>query len=499
MGGEHPKGGVQDPGAGIRLTDMRCLLSVILASLCVLLTGVAQASATSSGPRATSLDSDKVDEFVADYLDRHGLPAASIAVVRDGEVLHTAGYGEVDDDPVTAETPMAIASASKSFTAFAVLQLVGAGEVRLDEPVTAYLPDFELDDRRADDITVRQLLSHTSGLPNPLIVPPADTLAESVAHLDDWQLATDPGEQYAYSNANYHVAARLVEVVTGTPFATYLDEEVFAPLGMDDTVSASTTRDDVPGLGEGRITAYGLAIPAREMEKFIAGAGGIVTTAQDIAQWLALQTDDGRTSGGRELLPARLLTESHTPQPGADRYALGWRESSAGVDPQRISHAGSHSRANAEVDLVPSSGYGVAVMLDSFTPTFEHAYEISAGIIEITEGGSPSPGTPVATLIDLTLGALTVLVIALTVRGVRRSRRWAERRATWPLWRYLLRLLPLVIFPAVVVWVFGVLPVLEGNTATPLDALLLWPAAMVLLLALAGSGAVLLVQRGRLR
>lgn len=138
-------------------------------------------------------------------------------------------------------------------------------------------------------------------------------------------------------------------------------------------------------------------------------------------------------------------------------------------------------------------------MLDSFTPTYEHGYEISSGIIEITEGGSPSPGWPVATLIDLALGALTVLVLALTLRGVRRSRRWADRRATWPLWRFLLRLVPSLVFPALVLWIFGVLPLLEGNSATPLDALLLWPAGMILLLACAASGVALVAWRLRNR
>lgn len=273
---------------------MRSLVSLLVSGLCVLLAGFPQ-TATAS-PAVEPLGTAKVDRFVKDYLDRHGLPAASVAIAKDGQVLHTAGYGEIDDQPVTPGTPMAIASATKSVTAFAVLQLVDDGKVRLDAPVTSYLPDLEIDDERADDITVRHLLSHTSGLPNPLIVPPADTLAESIGNLSDWQLSSDPGTQHAYANVNFQLAARLVEVVSGTPFATYLEQNVFAPLGMDDTVATDTTHDDVPGLKYGHVTAYGLAIPAREMEQFSTGAGGIVTTARDLAQWLALQTNDGRAA-----------------------------------------------------------------------------------------------------------------------------------------------------------------------------------------------------------
>jgi len=114
------------------------------------------------------------------------------------------------------------------------------------------------------------------------------------------------------------------------------------------------------------------------MEKVVTGSGDVVATAADMARWLALQTSGGRTRDGRQLLSRSLLDASHTPQLGADRYGLGWSRSGSGIEPARISHGGSHSRANAEVDLVLSSGYGVAVMLDSFTPTFDHSHAISS-------------------------------------------------------------------------------------------------------------------------
>lgn len=193
-------------------------------------------------------------------------------------------------------------------------------------------------------------------------------------------------------------------------------------------------------MAQGHVTAFGLALPAEEMAAMLAGSGGVVSTADDMALWLAMQTDSGRTEAGRQLLPTPLLRESHTPQPGAERAGLGWMMSSPGVDPARVSHSGVLQRFNAQMDLVPSSGYGVAVMLNSFTPTHEHAYAISSGIIEISEGGEPSLGPPVATLIDLGLGLLTLLVIALTALGLWRSGRWASRRADWPAWRFGLRL-----------------------------------------------------------
>lgn len=451
-------------------------------------------SAAPVGPE--SLDTDTVDSYVEGYLDRHGLVGATVAVVHDGQVLHTAGYGDSSGAETTADTPMATGSVGKHMTAFALLQLVDDGSVDLDDPVIEHLPEFALDDERVSDITIRHLLSHTSGLPSPVIVEPADDLSEGVQRLQDWQLETDPGQQYSYSNMNYHVAGRLIENVAGLPFAAYLEENLFQPLGMADTRSVDTTSADDPGLQDGHVTAYGTAIPLREMEQLIAGAGGVVSTAEDQARWLAMLTNDGAAPGGEQLLSPELLDEAQSPQPGADGNGLGWHLSSEGVDPPRVGHSGATSRYSAQLDIVPSSGYGVVVMLNSYTATLEHNYTISSGIIDITEGGTPHPGTPVPTLLDAGLGLLTLLVLTLTAIGIRRAQRWAERRAGWTGWRFGLRLLPHLIGPSLAILVFLVLPSLERNAATRVDIFGLWPAAMVLLLALATSGATLIIARG---
>lgn len=441
------------------------------------------------------LDTDAVDSYVEEYLDRHGLVGAAVAIVHDGQVLHTAGYGASQDAGTTADTPMATGSVSKPMTAFAILQLVDDGRVGLDDPVIEHLPEFTLADDRLSDITIRHLLSHTSGLPNPVIVEPASNLSEAVQRLQDWQLDTDPGQQYSYSNMNYHVAARLIESVTGVPFAAYLEDNLFEALGMDHTRSVDTASADEAGLQDGHVTAYGTALPLREMEQLIAGAGGVVSTAEDQARWLAMLTNGGATPDGEQLLSPELLDQAQSGQPGTDREGLGWHLSGEGIDPPRVGHSGATSRYSAQVDIVPSSGYGVVVMLNSDTPTTEHPYTISSGIIDITEGGTPQPGTPLPTLLDAGLGLLTLLVIALAAVGIRRAGRWSQRCATWPRWRLGLRLLPQAIGPGLAILVFLVLPSLERSATTPVDAFAVWPAAMVLLLALAASGAALIIAR----
>lgn len=453
-----------------------------------------------SGARTTTpavaevaVDGPAVDRFVTEYLARHGLPGAAVAVVEDGKPIHTAGYGGPAAG-FTERSPMAIGSVSKMFTAFAVLQLVDAGRIGLDDPVRQHLAEFVVGDPRGTMITVRQLLSHTSGLPNPTIVPPATTVEQDVARVGELSLATEPGAKYAYSNLNYRVAARLIEVVADQPFEQYLDQHVFDPLGMHDTRTVIVTEAGVPGLADGHVTAYGSAVPLREMIRINAGSGGVISTANDLALWLAMQQHGGVAADGTRVLSARLIEEARTRQPGAGISGLGWQHSRT-ADPLRIGHSGSLTRYSARADLVPESGIAVAVILNSYTPTREHPYELSSGIIDLTEGRVPTVGAPVPTIIDGILGLITLGVIMMAVRGLLRSRRWADRRNSWSGWRYGLRLLPQLIMPVAAVIVVGVLPVIDDNAATVLDVFGLWPAAIVLLLVSALAGATLITAR----
>src|SRR5690606_11741302 len=121
---------------------------------------------------------------------------------------------------------------------------------------------------------------------------------------------------------------------------------------------------------------------------------------------------------------------------------LGWSLSSPNVKPARTSHSGSVSTYQAQQDLIPSSGYAVAVLLNSFTPTFEHAYEISSGIIQFTEGQEPELKAPMPKIIDLSLGVITLIYLLLGIRGIVKSKKWSAKRKQQPAWRYILRIVP---------------------------------------------------------
>lgn len=470
------------------------LIALPLVALPVGLASAAQESAQESAQEPPADLTEQIDDFVDAYAERNGLPGGSVAVVKDGTTVYERGFGhDSGGDAVGENTRLRTESLSKSVTAFAVLQLVDEGVIDLDGTVRTYLPELRMDDQRIDEVTVRQLLSHTSGIETPTIIPPADDLRAGVARLSAWQMGSDPGERYYYSNANYWTAARLVEVVSGESFEDYLRDHIFEPLGMRNSLTAITSRDPVDGVESGHVTAYGRALEAPEPEQMFAGAGGVVSTAHDWALWLGMQQRGGVAADGTRLLAASLVELSHEGQPGAAKSGLGWHLSGADVEPARVGHSGAGGASQQQQDLVPGSGYAVVVLLNSFTVWHEHAYALSDGIIEITEGRDAEVGAPVATIIDLTLGGLTVLVAGLGVLGVRRAGRWAGRRTSRM--RTAMRLLPQGIAPSLAVFLLVVSPQLQDNSLTSADVFRLAPAAMVLVLTAAIVGVALVVSR----
>ncbi len=416
---------------------------------------------------AAAAPAPDVDGYVRAYLDHTGLPGAAVAVTRGGDVVRVAGYGhDAAGAPVSAATRLPIASVSKSMTAFAVLQLAEAGRIGLDEPVTRYLPDFRLADPRGTRITVRMLLDQTSGMadsafPDLKLAQPR-TLAEAVTRLRAAPLASEPGAEFHYHNPNYEVAARIVEVVAGQPFAEYLRTRVFGPLGM----TASTTVDTPPAGTEGYVRAFGIEVPAAEPDWFTGGSHGVLSTAEDLAKWLLAQRD-----GGGVLSPASNAL-AHTPAPGRG-YALGWT-----VRDGRVSHTGDWFSHTAAQVLLPG-GYGIAVVTNMGMALDNEAELLAQGLADLLTGGAPAVSSPAGVTADRVLGALALLAVGLAVLGVRRAR----RKPRW--WRVAPPLVPLVVL-AFLPRLLGV--VFAGRQGTYAQVLYVWPGLVVALGLVAAAG-----------
>jgi CubicO group peptidase (beta-lactamase class C family) len=298
---------------------------------------------------------------------------------------------------VTASTPFTIGSLSKSITATAVMQLVERGAVGLDSPVRHYLPEFHLaDPGAAAAITVRQLLVQTSGLPTsagqrPLGQRPT-TIYEQVAALRDVRPTTAPGAAYAYSNANYVVLGRLVEAVSGVPYPRYVEEHVFAPLGMVHA-HADLTAAVADGLTRAHRMWFGLP---REVAPLLRSdlepAGFLTASAEDLGRFVAAEVNGG-TLDGRSILSAASVAEmeqgsADTNAGDGSRYGFGWADARIGGI-RMVGHVGSTTDMASAAFFSPEARTGIVVLLNGQSTLYELAHKpdlIGIAAFELLQG-----------------------------------------------------------------------------------------------------------------
>lgn len=435
-----------------------------------------------------------IDAFARGRLASTRLPGMAVAITRGTGVVLVRGYG-VDGrgDRITPDTQFRIASLSKSFTAFAVMRLVEAGRIGLDRPVRRYLPTFDVADRAGRRITVRELLNQTSGLGDrgfPQIAHdrPA-TLARRVADLRHAHLVDAPGRAFHYCDLNYQVLGRILEVVSGVPLSQELRREVFAPLGMDHTVAVATAQDGpraAPRLAEGSILLYGFAIGRSETGGLLAGSGGVITTARDMARWLILHNSDGEGL----LSPAAMRT-LHTPPPGMDgHYAMGWVARGPRGRPRRLEHNGVLSTFSADQVVLPADRTGIALLYPAYNALTD-TNGIKEGVISLMTGHDPPAARfPDGRAIAVLLAALTLGSVALRVRALFRLRRWTQRARARDRWRTIGRTVPGIawlVLPAVLVPALPWVMALAGGRVFSYTQLFLAMPATEIWLASAGT------------
>ena len=238
----------------------------------------------------------RVDRIAVQVLEQTGVPSASVAVVKGGKLVYTHAYGKArlatKKSPAVAATPemrYSIGSISKQFTATAILLLQEEGKLSLDDAVGKYVPGLT----RGDEVTIRQILSHTSGYQDYW---PEDYVMTTMMHdetaqqiIDTWAkkpLDFDPGTQWQYSNTNFVIAGRIVEAVAGSSLMDFLTHRVFRPLGMQ-----SVWNSDEVKLTQADATPYyrnalGPLRPApKEGRGWMFAAGELAMTAHDLALW----------------------------------------------------------------------------------------------------------------------------------------------------------------------------------------------------------------------
>ena len=338
-----------------------------------------------------------IDKAVAEALAKSGAPSASIAVVKDGKIAYVHAYGSARLDPPLAATPemrYSIGSVSKQFTATAMLMLAEEGKVSLDDRVVRWLPELT----RAQDVTIRQLLSMTSGYQDywpqdyvmPMMLQP--TTAASIAQ--GWgkkPLDFEPGTKWQYSNTNYVIAGMIVQRVAGMPLLEFLQNRVFGPLQM-----TSVSDIDSAPLGEAdpsRYMRYALGPPRiapKEGKGWLFAAGELAMTAHHLALW-----DIGMIEHSllRPESYRAMQTEVQLANGTGTRYGLGVSVNVA--DGRRvISHGGEVSGFTTENDVFVDDRAAVVVLvnLDASPAVGQIASKITSLLFAQTDTST----TPVA-------------------------------------------------------------------------------------------------------
>ena len=340
----------------------------LLRAVCFISLCASQASrAAGPGPLAST---------VQPFVERHELAGAVMLVADWDRVLdiESAGYANISrGQAMRPDALFWIASQSKSMTAAALMMLVDEGKVNVEDPVEKYLPEFKgqmlavernsdhvLLRRPAHPIKVREILSHTSGLPfkSPMEEPTLDQLRlrDAVRSYAITPLEFEPGTRYQYSNAGINTAGRIIEVVSGMAYEQFMEQRLFRPLGMKDTTFwpntsqlkrlATSYKPGPNNSGLEEITVTQLRYPLNDRTRQPMPAGGLFSTASDVARFCRMVLNRGELDGKRYLSQAAVeqMTSKQTGDQVKDGYGFGWSASG-----KTYGHGGAYA-TNMQID-----------------------------------------------------------------------------------------------------------------------------------------------------
>lgn len=321
----------------------------------------------------TKAFADEIDTFVAAQMAKQHVPAVSIAVLKNGKLIKLKGYGAANlelDARAAPETVYQIGSVSKQFIAAAVLLLNAEGKIGLDDIISKYIEDVPASWQA---ITVRHLLTHTSGLVRDTadLQLKAQSDIETVRAAYGLPLAFPPGDKFQYSNVGYSVLAEIISHTSGKPWPQFIHQRIFAPLGMNST-RTTTDEDLVAHRANGYQWVDGRYVNAQNLPG-VRPSGAFLSTVQDMAKWdAALYTDVLLSAQQRELMWTRAKLNNGAPQ----SYGLGWEVSKVG-EHRLIHHAGTMPGFRSDISRYVDDGVTVVVLTNAFGSLPE---KISSGV-----------------------------------------------------------------------------------------------------------------------
>jgi len=437
---------------------------IILTIILVAAASTYSTSKSHAKPRNQNDYTVALETFVQTQMREYKIPGMAVAVVRNGEVEYINGFGiaNPNNDPVTPDTPFLLASVSKSFTALGIMQLVEEGKIALDDPVQKYLPWFEVKGDGAADITVSDLIYQTSGFTeyqgNEMNLRPntPNGLEEGVRDLSHIKLNFQPGEGWAYSNINYSILGLLIQEVSGQRYETYIEENIFAPLGMTHSYT-SLESARAGNASRGYYPFFGVPLALDQNMLYTTAtlpAFGLWSSADDMSRYLIAHLDEGSTV----LLSPNGMKQLHIPgteiKPGYN-YAMGWFHAPAAFvpdfletlgttitpsdDQQVVWHDGNWKGYKSVALLLPGLDFGVVMLMNTNDPTISTVYQNFAwDVALIAHGGDAYYFGPDEDFIirnsRLIFGVITLLLLGTLIWEFRQRKNTGSKnkvRANW--------------------------------------------------------------------
>jgi CubicO group peptidase (beta-lactamase class C family) len=281
-----------------------------------------------------STTSMKIDEYMKEY-EKKGWFSGSILVARGGKTIISKGYGMANYElgvPNSSTTKFHLGSVTKQFTAMAVMQLEERGKLSVSDSLSKFIPDYP----DGNKITIHQLLTHTSGIPDYInddetfesIARLYHPIEEVIGRFKNKPLEFAPGTRYDYSNSGYVLLSYIIQKVSGKAYEDFLEENIFKQLNMKNT-GYDDTKPIIRDRASGYMISSGMLINADFFDRSnLQGADGLYSTVEDLYTWdRALYTE--------KLVSKKTLERIFTPYPPADKYGYGWT-----INSNEISHYG---------------------------------------------------------------------------------------------------------------------------------------------------------------
>ncbi|WNG31872.1 serine hydrolase [Cystobacter fuscus] len=337
---------------------------------------------------------ERLDPFITERMRQGHAPGLSLVILQGGQPVCVKGYGLANVETqqrMTAATRVSIGSTTKAMTALALMRQVEAGAVGLEAPVTRYLPWFRTADGLQDQILVKHLLTHTSGLPMSVILDGAQddgALERRARALADVSLRFTPGTGEEYANDGFALVGLIVQTVAGKPYAQHMVDSVFTPLGMSHTRFDPVSPEE-PDVAQGYVWTRGQLRPlSRPLSSAQLPAGsGTYTSAEDLARYFGALLADGEGPGGAVISKSsleRMWQPLVLPSSG-----IGWVLSSLSGR-RMVSHLGNVPTSSSMFLLFPSEGMAVAVLSNRNT----QVEEMALGVAALLFGEEPAPAPP---------------------------------------------------------------------------------------------------------